>query len=183
MTEARAAGAQGFEPPGPGTWARDAVHFPRPVTRYWSETHPAPFIRGTNDFARFYGMLIDGLQSAYVNGFAYNQVKPAPDAEVPERFQRAEEVFAGKLWREQLREWDETSKPDAIAKHREIQAVDPGRALRRRAGGVPHDVPRPPRRDDHAAHALHGRRDDPDRRLPRARRRLDRPRRTPSCSV
>jgi pyruvate,water dikinase len=95
------------------------------VTRYWSETHPAAFIRGTNDFARYYGMLIDGLQTTYLNGFAYNQVVPAPDAEVPQRFQRAEEVFAGKLWREQLREWDETSKPNAIAKHREIQAVDP----------------------------------------------------------
>ena len=34
-------------------------------------------------------------------------------------------MFAGKLWREQLTEWDETSKPNAIAKHREIQAVDP----------------------------------------------------------
>jgi rifampicin phosphotransferase len=34
-------------------------------------------------------------------------------------------VFAGKLWREQLREWDETAKPTAIAKHRELQAVDP----------------------------------------------------------
>ena len=33
--------------------------------------------------------------------------------------------MAGKLWREQLREWDETYKPNAIAKHRELQAVDP----------------------------------------------------------
>ena len=30
-----------FDPPGPGTWTIDAVHFPRPVTRYWSEMHPA----------------------------------------------------------------------------------------------------------------------------------------------
>jgi rifampicin phosphotransferase len=114
-----------FVAPGPGPWGRDAVHFPRPVTHYWAEMHPAAFIKGTSDFARYYGMLIDGLQTAYLNGFAYNQPKPVPDEEVPQRFQRAEEVFAGKLWREQLREWDETSKPNAIAKHREIQAVDP----------------------------------------------------------
>src|SRR5262249_55073178 len=38
---------------------------------------------------------------------------------------RAEEVMAAKLWREQLREWDETSKPNAIAKHKELQSVDP----------------------------------------------------------
>src|SRR2546430_1861701 len=111
-----------FEAPGPGSWARDPVHHPRPVTRYWVETHPEPFRPGTNDFARYYGMLIDGLQATYPNGFAYNQVVPAPDDEIPQRFQRADEVFAGKLWREQLREWDETSKPNAIAQHREIQA-------------------------------------------------------------
>ena len=58
------------------------MHLPRPVTRYFQETHPAPFKRGTNDFARFYGLLIDGLQIAYVNGFGYNQVLPAPDAEI-----------------------------------------------------------------------------------------------------
>ena len=119
MTELR------FEPPGPGFWTRDDVHFPRPATRYWTEIHPAAFERGTTDFARFYGMLIDGLRCAYVNSVAYNTVAPAPENEIPQRFQRAEEVFAGKLWREQLREWDETVKPSAIAKHREIQAVDP----------------------------------------------------------
>ena len=31
-----------FEPPGPGSWAQDPVHLPRPVTRYWAETHPEP---------------------------------------------------------------------------------------------------------------------------------------------
>ena len=114
-----------FEPPGPGGWALDPVHFPRPVTRYWAETHPEAFKRGTSDFARFYGMLIDGLQTGYVNGFAYNQVGPAPEEEIPQRFQRAEEVFQKKLWREQLHDWDETVKPSSIAAHRAIQAVDP----------------------------------------------------------
>ena len=163
-----------FEAPGPGTWARDAVHFPRPVTRYWAEMHPEPFHRGTNDFARYYGMLIDGLQTAYVNGFAYNQPVPAPEAEVPQRFQRAEEVFAGKLWREQLREWDEISKPNAIAKHREIQAVDPDSLSDEELVAYLTQC-----RDHHAAMITQHMRytaggDDPDRRLPRARRRLDR---------
>ena len=57
------------EPPGPGSWEQDPVHFPRPITRYFQETHPPSFKKGTNDFARFYGMLIDGIQIAYVNGF------------------------------------------------------------------------------------------------------------------
>jgi pyruvate,water dikinase len=117
--------ALNLEPPGPGSWEQDPVHFPRPLTRYFQETHPPSFKKGTNDFARFYGMLIDGLQISYVQGFGYNQLMPAPEAEIPQRFQRAEQVFAQKLWREQLRDWDDNSKPAAIAKHRELQAVDP----------------------------------------------------------
>ena len=101
------------------------MHFPRPMTRYFQETHPPAFRQGTQDFARFYGLLINGLQMGYVNGFAYRQVLPAPDAEIPQRFQRAEQVFAQKVWRDQLRDWDENRKPSSIATHRELQAVSP----------------------------------------------------------
>ncbi len=114
-----------FEPPGPGSWELDPVHFPRPVTRYFRETHFEPFRRGVQDFARFYGMLIDGLEYRFVNGFAYRTVTPAAPEEMPARFQRAEEVFNGKLWREQLRDWDQSVKPAAVAIHRELQSVDP----------------------------------------------------------
>jgi hypothetical protein len=57
--------------------------FPTADERYFQETHPPSFKRGTHDFARFYGMLIDGLQISYVKGFGYNQVLPAPEAEIP----------------------------------------------------------------------------------------------------
>jgi pyruvate,water dikinase len=114
-----------FEPPGPGTWELDPVHFPRPVTRYWAEMHPEPFVRGVQDFTRYYGMLLDGLEMQYVNGFAYRTVRPAPEEEIPQRIQRAQEVFEKKLWRDQLREWDETFKPRSIRTHRELQSVDP----------------------------------------------------------
>ena len=113
-----------IDPPGPGPWEQDPVHFPRPMTRYFQEVHPPSFKKGTNDFARFYGMLIDGLQISYVQGFGYNQIMPAPEAEIPARFARAEQTFSQKLWREQLRDWDEKHKPSAIAMHRELQAVD-----------------------------------------------------------
>src|SRR5919198_2626463 len=114
-----------FDSPGPGFWELDPVHFPRPATRYWIETHPAPFLRGTQEFCRGYGLLLDGLQMAYVNGFAYRLVRPAADADVPERLRRAEEVLQRKYWREQLHDWIETIKPASIKAHREIQAVDP----------------------------------------------------------
>lgn len=114
-----------FEPPGPGTWELDPVHFPRPVTRYWTEIHPEAAGRGTREFAKFYGLLLGGLEMAYVNGFCYHTMVPVAEAEVPQRFERAEEALQGKLWREQLREWDEVCKPTSIATHREIQAIDP----------------------------------------------------------
>ncbi len=114
-----------FDPPGPGPWEQDSVHLPRGATRYWTEVHPEAFWLGTSDFASYYGMLIAGLAMAYVNGIGYKQVRPAPEDEIPQRFARADEVMSGKLWREQLREWDEVSKPNAIAKHQELQSVDP----------------------------------------------------------
>jgi len=114
-----------FDPPGPGSWALDAVHFPRPATRYWTEMHPAALVRGFRDFTQYYGLLLDALQYQYINGFAYTSPQPVADEEAPRRFQRAEEVFQGKLWRDQLRDWDETFKPASIRIHRELQAVDP----------------------------------------------------------
>ena len=79
-----------WEPIGPGPWANDPVHFPRPVTRYWSETHPEAFGKGTRAFASYYGLLLEGLFSSYVNGFAFNQPRPVADEEVPARFARAD---------------------------------------------------------------------------------------------
>ena len=125
MTTAAAVSDLRFDPPGPGTWELDPIHFPRPATRYWTEMHPEPFRRGFREFTRYYGMLIDTLDMAYVNGFAYRSTVPVAEAEVPERFQRAEEVFRAKLWRDQLRDWDSTFKPASIATHRELQSVDP----------------------------------------------------------
>ena len=111
-------------PPGPGSWNLDPVHFPRPVTRYWSETHPEPFRRGTSEFMGYYGALIESMETQYVNGFAYNTMHPVSEDEIPQRFARAEAVWEQKVWREQLQEWDETAKPAAIKVHRELQSVD-----------------------------------------------------------
>jgi pyruvate,water dikinase len=71
-----------------------------------------------------YGAPLAGMEMRYVNGFAYHAMRPAPDEEIPERFARAEEVWPRKIWREQLKEWDEVAKPRSIAEHRELQAVD-----------------------------------------------------------
>jgi phosphohistidine swiveling domain-containing protein len=113
-----------FEPPGPGSWSLDPVHFPRPATRYWAEMHPEPFRRGTREFMAYYGMPIESLETQYVNGFAYSAMRSAREDEIPQRFARAEQVWEGKVWREQLREWDDAAKPAAVRTHRELQSVD-----------------------------------------------------------
>ena len=114
-----------FEPSTPGSWDLDAVHFPRPATRYWSEMHPEALKRGFKDFTSYYGMLLDSLDYEYLNGYAYTSPRPVAPEQAPERFRRAEEVWAKKLWRAQLREWDEKFKPESIRKHHQLQAVDP----------------------------------------------------------
>jgi pyruvate,water dikinase len=125
MTDTAAKPEARFEPPGPGTWELDPVHFPRPVTRYFADASPRWFGDATAEFMAYYGAPIAKLDGAFVNGFSYHQMVPVDPAEVPARFQRAEEVFANKLWREQLREWDEVAKPASIKLHRELQSVDP----------------------------------------------------------
>lgn len=114
-----------FESPGPGTWELDPVHFPRPVTQYWIDVHPAAFERGVKEFMAYYGTLLDGMAMQYINGFAYRALVPVAEDELPLRFARADEVWAKKLWRDQLREWDDVAKPAAVATDRELQAVDP----------------------------------------------------------
>jgi pyruvate,water dikinase len=125
MTDVQAQPILEIEPPGPGSWKLDAVHFPRPASCYWAETHPVPFRKGFSDFTRFYGMLIDTLDTAYPSGFSYTQMRPVAPEEAPARIQRAAEVVDGKLWREQLEEWEGEVKPASIAAHRAIQSVDP----------------------------------------------------------
>jgi rifampicin phosphotransferase len=114
-----------FEPPGPGSWTRDPVHFPRPATRYFAEMAPEAFARGTSEFMAFYGTLLGRIEMQYVNGYAYSTMRPAPDEEIPQRFARAEEVWQRKVWRDQLKEWDTVAKPASIARHHELQSVDP----------------------------------------------------------
>lgn len=114
-----------FEPPGPGCWELDALHFPRPATAYWAEMHPAPFARGFAEVARFYGLPFATRRVAYVNGFMYGQVEELAPEEIPARFARAEEVVVNRLWREQVREWEEDCRPRSVTAHLELQSIDP----------------------------------------------------------
>jgi rifampicin phosphotransferase len=116
-----------FEPPGPGSWDLDALHFPRPVTAYWAQMHPEPFSLGYGDMTAFYGVPLQTRRMAYVNGFCYGQGVPLPEEAFADRVQRAAETFERKLWRESAQEWHTVRKPASEKANRELQAVDPDR--------------------------------------------------------
>ena len=141
-----------------GNVEQDPVHFPRPVTRYWTETHPEAFSKGTSDFARYYGMLSTGLQTAYVNGFAYNQLRRCPTRRFPQRFARAEEVSRGSSGVSSCASGTRrASRPRSRSTARSRRSIRTSLSDEELAAYLT-PLPRPPRRDDHPAHALHRRR-------------------------
>ncbi len=126
-----------WTPPAPGPWQQDAAHTPKAQTLIMRELYPEGFNRGfTETFGR-YGVLLDRLAMAQVNGFTYHQPQPfdmpGPDgpkspeeigAEFGRRVGLAEETFATKRWRADLDMWETTAKPASIARHRELGDTD-----------------------------------------------------------
>ncbi|MEN9643577.1 MAG: hypothetical protein RL238_246 [Actinomycetota bacterium] len=123
--------------PGPGTWMQDRAHLPVSTTLLLQEAFPGGFDVGFRSTFERYGALFDTMQQAFVNGFPFMQPlpfdAPGPDgpktpeqlgAEIGRRAQVSAAAFENKVWREQLRHWDEVKKPAAIARHREMAAVD-----------------------------------------------------------
>ena len=136
---------QKFEPPGPGAWLLDYIHWTRPVTRFFAEVFPEQFVQGFRESLRRYGLLLDYIDLQFVNGFPYACPRPvsAPkdavghppkhvwdelmrnDPEISERLKTSERALERRLWREDLRTWDQETKPAAIRDNLELQAVDP----------------------------------------------------------
>jgi phosphohistidine swiveling domain-containing protein/ketosteroid isomerase-like protein len=114
-----------FEPPSPGAWELDPVHFPRPACRFTMAFFEPPFHRGFEETLKRYGAMIRYPEYRFVNGFFYRCTRPAPEEEIPERFENAARALEQKLWREDMRRWEEQVKPAAIERHLELQSVDP----------------------------------------------------------
>jgi rifampicin phosphotransferase len=141
-----------FEAPGPGAWELDQTHFVRPLTPFAQELIVAPFVRGFSEGTRRYGLLLDSLVPHPVHGFGYMQARPVgapPGAtkpppkllfkglqlfhpEVRRRIAASRVAFEQKLWRDDLRRWDEEVKPAANRVHLALQRFDV-RALDARA--------------------------------------------------
>lgn len=131
-----------FEAPGPGFWFFDAAHFPRPLTKFFTEKYSDAFAQAWKREFRNYGAILDRLEVRFVNGFAYIQILPAlPPADAGDRpwtnfaelsavsldmktrADNSVKLFATKPWREQLKHWDEVDKPAAIRTHRDFLTV------------------------------------------------------------
>src|SRR5688572_1462008 len=130
-----------FKAPGPGSWELEQTHFAKPATRYASTFISDPLARGFAEGTKRYGLLLDTLRLRFVNDFAYGKFVPvgAPDnavgppprlifmlltrlhPEIRRRTAAGPEVFSKKLWREDMRRWDEEIKPDSIKRNSELQ--------------------------------------------------------------
>ena len=65
-----------FDPPRPGSWSIDLTHFPRPTTKFASATFVEHFTRGFAEGTKMYGILLDHLEQASINGFVYTAPRP-----------------------------------------------------------------------------------------------------------
>ena len=134
-----------FNAPDAGIWQQDGIHFPRPMTYFMQEVFPEGFIRGFKLGTACYGLMLDHIQPAFINGFFYNKlvivgappdVKGPPPKEVfqqacaenPEIRQRlatAATVLQQRPWREHLKHWDTVLKPTSVANHLRLLSRDP----------------------------------------------------------
>ncbi|HEY0904777.1 MAG TPA: hypothetical protein VGE14_12905, partial [Marmoricola sp.] len=62
-----------FDAPGKGPWELDSTHFSRPFARFSRATTAEGFPRGFAEGTARYGLLLDHLKPAFVNGFMYMQ--------------------------------------------------------------------------------------------------------------
>ncbi|MFL6248167.1 MAG: PEP-utilizing enzyme [Thermoanaerobaculia bacterium] len=137
-----------FVPPGPGVWELESTHMMRPVSRSMAAVFPAAASAGFRAGMERYGLLLEYLEFAVVNGFVYvcprgvgapkGAKGPPPKLifkaltklhpEVRRRIRTIAEVFATKRWREDVAKWDSELKPAIKRENSELQSVD-ARAL------------------------------------------------------
>jgi pyruvate,water dikinase len=99
------------------------------------------FVRGFKEGTERFGLLMSHLESANIHGFSYSQpvlafipedAQPGPPPagffEQPEllaRIRNGKKAIENKLWREDLKRWDEEVKPDSIRRNLDLQAINP----------------------------------------------------------
>ena len=72
-----------FDPPGPGSWVLDDVHFARPASRYLVSVFPLAMPVGFRAGTKHYGLLLDYIEIAFVGNFFYSQPRPLAHRRAP----------------------------------------------------------------------------------------------------
>lgn len=134
----------GFTPPGPGVWELEATHMQRPISRAMANVFPRAATAGFSEATARYGLLLEYLEFATVNRFVYicpravgapkGAKGPPPKfifkvltklhPEMRKRVRRIAEVWENKLWREDVKRWDEEWKPAIAKENSALQRVD-----------------------------------------------------------
>jgi len=132
-----------WEAPGKGAWELETTHASRPWAPFTQDSFTYGFVKGFKHGTARYGLTLEYLAPALVNGYMYSQPRPfgapagAPPPPAPvlwaltrlhpkmrSRLREAARAIEEKRWRADLEEWDNVDRPAAIEKHRVIQAVD-----------------------------------------------------------
>lgn len=133
-----------FEAPGGGAWELETAHFTRPMTTFAQEAVAGGFPEGFAEGMARYGMLLSHFEPRFVHGFMYQRAVAfgaPPDAKGPppklifqaltrlhpamrRRIRAGHEAMEKKVWRDDLRRWDDHVKPASIRRHRELSAID-----------------------------------------------------------
>jgi len=131
------------KPPGPGTWELDLTHFPRPATPIAARIYATSFAEGFREGSARYGVLLDYLAYASVDGWMYNQpvVVGAPRGAgtppklvfqvlsrvhpaIRARARIAAKTFETRPWRHDVSRWHDEVKPARIRAHGALLAFD-----------------------------------------------------------
>ena len=135
---------QTFTPPAPGAWELEQTHLTRPISVLMTEIFPGSMMEGFKDGSKAMGVLLDHLEIAIVNRFAYMAPRPvgAPKSakgtpprlvfalmrrlhpEIRRRVRRADEVFRERAWRKEAEWWHAEVKPSITAQARTFLAED-----------------------------------------------------------
>lgn len=137
-----------FDPPGPGSWMLDTTHHGRrPLTGFMSELSAENAVEGFARMAVKYGLPLETMQFADVNGYVYakpkavgepegaKSSKPPPRSvlwllsrlhpELRRRNKTAKRVFTEEVWRRDLDEWfDRGGRETLVGINETFQAVD-----------------------------------------------------------
>jgi pyruvate,water dikinase len=134
-----------WDAPGPGPWEIEGVHFPKPFPRFGRARVVRGFRDGFREGTSRYGLLLSHFEIGFVNDFWYQQpiafgapkgAKGPPPGPVlwlltrmvpamRKRIANSARAFENRIWHEDLRRWDEEDKPHAMARHRDLLAVEP----------------------------------------------------------